>query len=79
MIFQQQNNGLILFCNENDASITALEAFQNVAAQFKSLVKFTFSTPTDGLFSKLADYVGADQNKLPNIMLITPKNEGAKY
>ena len=37
-------------------------------------VKFSYSKPNDGfgLFGRLAEYVGADQTNLPNLMLVVP-------
>ena len=37
-------------------------------------IKFSFSKPDDGfgLFARLAEYVGANQEDLPNLMLIDP-------
>lgn len=80
-IFQQSNTGIFLFCNESEESLTALENFAVVAKEFKSQVIFTFSKPNDesGLFSRLAEYVGASTNDLPNVMLMNPQNENAKY
>lgn len=53
---------MILFINDNEDSLIAFEHFSAAAAQFKEKIKFTFSKPNDasGLFSRLADYVGAD-------------------
>jgi protein disulfide-isomerase A1 len=80
-IFQGGSTALFLFANESDPSNAAFDEFAKVAGEFKDKIKFSFSKPNDGfgLFSRLAEYLGADQENLPNLLLVEPSKNNAKY
>lgn len=71
----------MLFLNDSEESVKAFEEFSAAASLLSDKVKFTYSKPNDasGLFTRLAEYVGADQNQLPCVMLIAPSQEMAKF
>ncbi|KAM3147268.1 hypothetical protein pb186bvf_000519 [Paramecium bursaria] len=78
VIFQQRNNALFLFTDDTEAGQAAYEAFASVAAPYKDRLKFSFSKQSDGfgLFGRLAEYIGASQTDIPNIMLFDQATNG---
>ena len=91
LIFQKSNPALILFLNDSEEIVKAFEEFSATDSLLSdkfiiqlfiiNRIKFTFSKPNDasGLFTRLAEFVGADQDKLPCVMLINPSQDMAKF
>lgn len=81
-IFQKGNPAAFLFSNDNDASKDAEVVFERVAKTNKrNGVLFSISKPNDGFghFNRLAEYVGVDVSKSPQIIIVHSQDGVSKY
>ncbi|EGR30442.1 prolyl 4- beta subunit precursor, putative [Ichthyophthirius multifiliis] len=80
-VFQQANPTIFLFCNENEASQQAEQAFSLASKAFKGKLIFSISKVNDGFghYQRLADYVGVNTANAPQVMLIHAEQGMLKY
>jgi protein disulfide-isomerase A1 len=77
-IFQQKQPALFLFVGDENTEASAIEAFNAYDSTNPSII-LTLSTSTDGngLFERLAEYLGVDINSTPQIIYLN--SESLKY
>lgn len=76
-IFGKKAPAIFLFSNEKDQEYQKI--FADAANQLQGKILFVKSTTTDGIQSKLADYIGVDAKSQPTIRVIRFGDDLEKY
>lgn len=76
-IFGNRQAALFLF--QEDASAGFNKVFEDAANQLKGQILFVTSGVSEGIQSKLADFIGVTKADLPTLRLLDPAAEMAKY
>jgi len=76
-IFADHNPALILFTQENGTDYQAV--FQKAANDLQGQILFVTSGVTDGIQSRLAEFIGVTEEDLPSLRLIDPQDSMLKY
>lgn len=75
-IFAKKNAALMLFADDNDQHHS--NVFAEASKAHKGKILFVRSGATEGIQSKLAEFVGVTQDMLPTLRLVQPTEEGIK-
>lgn len=76
-IFQAGNPAIILFTEETGQAYQ--ETFAQAAKDLNGEILFVTSGVTEGIQSRLGEFVGVGKDNLPSLNLIDPSNNMAKY
>lgn len=76
-IFGDHNPALILFTEESDQGYQSV--FEQAAKDLNGEILFVTSGVTDGIQSRLAEFIGAEKKDLPSLRLIAPAESMLKY
>ena len=76
-IFGDQNDAVLLFTEETGQGYQ--DAFAKAAKDLSGEILFVTSGVTDGIQSRLGEFLGVTKDQLPTLRLISPSNAMAKY
>jgi protein disulfide-isomerase A1 len=78
-IFGQKQPAIFLFRSKEDATSSFANVFSDAANQLKGQILFVVSGVTDGIQSRLAEFIGVDGSHIPTIKLLDPNDNMKKY
>jgi len=76
-IFADHNPALILFTEESGAGYQGV--FSQAASDLQGEILFVTSGVTEGIQSRLAEFIGVTKEDLPSLRLISPQDQMLKY
>jgi len=76
-IFQQRNPAVVLFTEEE--SSPALDVFKQASTQLEGKILFVKSGVSDGIQSRLGEFLGVTKDDLPTIRIVEPAEELKKF
>jgi protein disulfide-isomerase A1 len=76
-IFADHNPALILFTEETGTGYQGV--FSQAAGDLQGEILFVTSGVTDGIQSRLAEFIGVTKDDLPTLRLISPQDQMLKY
>lgn len=78
-IFGEKKDTIILFKDPADASSDFTKIYEKAASELKGQVLFVTSGIKEGIQSRLAEFIGVDQDSLPTIRLLMPSDNMKKF
>jgi protein disulfide-isomerase A1 len=78
-IFGQKANAIFLFRSEADKDSAFAKTFEEAAKTLKGSILFVVSGITDGIQSRLAEFIGVDAASLPAIKILNPADNMKKF
>ena len=76
-IFAEHNPALILFTEETGAGYQAV--FQQAANELQGEILFVTSGVSEGIQSRLGEFIGVEKADLPSLRIISPSDQMLKY
>lgn len=76
-IFGDHNPALILFTEESDQGYQAV--FEKASKDLNGQILFVTSGVTEGIQSRLAEFIGVEKKDMPSMRLIAPEESMLKY
>ena len=76
-IFGDHNPALILFTEESDQGYQAV--FEKASKDLNGQILFVTSGVTEGIQSRLAEFIGVEKKDMPTLRLIAPEESMLKY
>jgi protein disulfide-isomerase A1 len=76
-IFGDHNPAVILFTEDTDKDFQ--KAFKQAAAELTGEILFVTSGVSEGIQSRLAEFIGVTQENLPTLRIISPAEQMLKY
>lgn len=78
-IFGQKQSALFLFRSKEDSTSDYAKVFEQAATELKGQILFVVSGVTDGIQSRLAEFIGVDGSSLPTIKVLDPNDNMKKF
>ena len=78
-IFGERNDALILFRPKADENGPIAKTFEEAANSLKKEILFVVSDAKEGIQAKLSEFVGVEADKLPAMLILSPKKDMKKY
>ena len=78
-IFGDKKAALFLFRNAEDNDAPYVKVFENFAKENKGEILFVKSGVSDGIQSRLGEFIGLDSTQLPAVRILSPADNMKKY
>jgi hypothetical protein len=78
-IFGQRKPAIFLFRSASDADSSFSKVFSDAANELRGKILFVVSGVTEGIQSRLGEFIGVDESQLPTIRLLDPADNMKKF